>query len=95
MECAWSATRKKGSEAQRHYEHLKHGHRHKVALLATAHLLTLQLYETLATGKPYVEKTQVELPEGKAQRLVGHHTHRLKKLKHWLNDHRQRCGQRL
>jgi transposase len=93
VECAWSATRKKDSEAQRHYEHLKQRHKHKPALVATAHLITLQLYQTLATGKPYVEKAQAELPAGKVQRLVRHHSRRLKKLKHWLNDHRQRCGQ--
>ena len=93
VECAWSATRKKDSQAQRHYEHLKQRHQHKPSLVATAHLLTLQLYETLATGKPYVENPQAELPEAKAQRLVRHHSRRLKKLKHWLSNHRQRCGQ--
>lgn len=93
VECAWSATRKKGSEAQRYYEHLKHGHKHKPALVATAHLLTLQLYEALATGAPYVEKSQGELPPSKVQRLVRHHSRRLTKLKHWLTDHRQRCAQ--
>ena len=43
VECAWSATRKKDSAAQRYYEHLKHTHKHKPSLVATAHLLTLQL----------------------------------------------------
>lgn len=93
VECAWSATRKKGSEAKRHYEHLKQRHKHKPALVATAHLLTLQLYEALATGTPYVEKAQAELPTNRIQRLVRHHTRRLKKLKHWLSDHHQRCAQ--
>lgn len=93
VECAWSASRKKGSEAQRRYEHLKQRHKHKPSLVGTAHLLTLQLFQTLATGKPYVENPQAELAPGKVQRLVRHHSRRLKKLKHWLNDHRQRCGQ--
>jgi transposase len=93
VECAWSATRKNGSEAQRCYEHLKQRHKHKPALVATAHLLTLQLYEALATGKPYVDESQAELPAGTVKRLIRHHSRRLKKLKHWLNDHRQRCGQ--
>ena len=37
VECAWSATRKKDSEAQRRYERLKPGLKHKRALMATAH----------------------------------------------------------
>jgi transposase len=93
VECAWSATRKKDSEAQRHYDHLKHRHKHKPALMATAHLLTLQLYETLSTGKPYVDKAQKELTTTQAQRLTRHHSRRLKKLNHWLSAHRQRCTQ--
>jgi transposase len=93
VECAWSATRKKGSEAQRCYDHLKVRHKHKPSLVGTAHVITLQLYQTLATGKPYVENPQAELAEGKVQRLVRHHSRRLKKLKHWLSNHRERCGQ--
>jgi hypothetical protein len=93
VECAWSATRRKDSEAQRYYEHLKQRHKHKPALVATAHLLTLQLYEALSTGKPYLEKSQTDLPESQVQRLVRHHSHRLKKLNRWLQDHRHRCGQ--
>jgi hypothetical protein len=58
VECAWSATRKKDSEAQRHYERLKPRLKHKPALIATAHLLTLQLYTALATGNPYTENAQ-------------------------------------
>ena len=93
VECAWSATRKKDSEAQRHYERLKPRLKHKRALMATAHLLTLHLYEALAAGKPYAEQPQAELTTAKAQRLVRHHSHRLKKLNGWLEAHRQRCAQ--
>lgn len=93
VECAWSATRKKGSEAQRHYERLKPRLKHKRALVATAHLLTLQLYEALATGKPHVEQPQAEITLAKAGRLVRHHSRRLKKLSSWLQAHRQRCAQ--
>lgn len=93
VECAWSATRKKDSEAQRHYERLKPRLKHKPALMATAHLLTLQLYQAMATGKPYAEKPQAELTPAHAQRLARHHSRRLKKLDHWLSAHRQRCAQ--
>ena len=50
-------------------------------------------WETLAAGKPYLETSQADLPEGKVRRLVRHHSRRLKQLKHWLNDHKQRCAQ--
>jgi len=93
VECAWSATRKKDSEAQRHYQRLKPRLQHKRALMATAHLLTLNLYEALATGKPYTEHPQAELTTAKAQRLVRHHSRRLKKLNGWLQAHQQRCAQ--
>lgn len=94
VECAWSATRKRGSEAQPHSDHLKHPHKHKPALLATAHLLTLPLYETLATGKPYADKVQADLTATQVQRLARHHSRRLQKLNHWLSAHRQRCTQK-
>jgi transposase len=93
VECAWSATRKKGSEAQRHYERLKPRLQHKRALMATAHLLTLNLYAALATGRPHAEHPQAELTTAKAQRLVRHHSRRLKTLNGWLQAHRERCAQ--
>jgi transposase len=92
VECAWSATRKKNSEPQRYYERLKSRLKHKPALIATAHLLTVKLYETLATGKPYAQDPEPQLTAAKAQRLVRHHTRRLKKLNRWLSGHRQRCA---
>jgi transposase len=92
VECAWSATRKKDSEAQRYYERLKPRLKHKPALIATAHLLTLQLYKALATGNPYTENAQTELTTTQAQRLIRHHSRRLKKLGCWLSAHRQRCA---
>jgi transposase len=92
VECAWSATRKKNSQAKQHYDHMRHKLKHKPALVATAHLLTLQLYEALATGKPHVEQPQPELTVAKAKRLVRHHSRRLKKLDGWLKGHRERCA---
>jgi hypothetical protein len=61
--------------------------------MATAHLLTLHLYEALSAGKPYAEQPPAELTTAKAQRLVRHHSRRLKKLNGWLQAHRQRCAQ--
>ena len=133
VECAWSASRKKDFEPQKHYERLglvSENHRlqgggsgnfmangttrflqatntvvnllistnlrsrlkHKPALLATAHLLTLDLYETLATGRPYEPDPHAEITAAKVQRLVRHHSRRIKRLQHWLTGHRQRCS---
>jgi transposase len=90
VECAWSASRKKDSGPTRHYERLRPRLKHKPALIATAHLLTLNLYEVLASGKPYAEEQDAFLTPAKLQRLIRHHSRRLKKLHHWLTGHRQR-----
>ncbi len=92
VESAWNATRKKDSEAQHFYQRLKPRMHHKVALMATAHLLALQVYEVLTTSKPYVQDPNPQLTAAKAVRLMRHHSHRLKHLNHWLNDHKQRCA---
>ena len=92
VECAWCATRKTNSEPQRYFERLKQRLKHKPALIATAHLLTLKLYDTLATGRPYTEVPEPPLTAAQAQRLVRHHTHRLRRLNHWLSGHRERCA---
>src|SRR4029077_8735609 len=87
VECAWSATRKKDSEAQRYYQRLKPRLKHKPALIATAHLLTLQLYKALATGNPYTENTQTELTTTQTERLVGHPSRRLIYTCSWTSGH--------
>jgi transposase len=92
VECAWSATRKKDSEPKRFYEALHQRLKHKPALVATAHLLTLKLYGVLATGKPYAPNPQAELTPVKARKLVRHHSRRIKRLQQWLTGHRQRCA---
>jgi transposase len=92
VECAWSATRKKNSEAQKYYGRMRTRLKHKPALMATAHLLTVKLYEALATGKPYQEDPNPERTAAQCQRLLRHHSRRLKNLRHWLEGHRQRSA---
>lgn len=92
VECAWSASRKKDSEAQRLYERLKQRTKHKVALMATAHMITLQLYDVLSTGKPYAPPPDPQLTAAQARRLARHHSRRLQHLNHWLAEHKQRCA---
>jgi transposase len=90
VECAWSATRKKASEPQRFYQRMRSRLKHKSALFATAHLLTLKLHETLASGKPYAEAQETQLTAAKVKRIVRHHSRRIKNLNHWLATHKKR-----
>jgi len=62
-------------------------------LVATAHLMTLKVYEALSTGQPYQVDQQPELTAAKLKRLVRHHSRRLRHLNKWLQDHKKRCGQ--
>ncbi len=91
VECAWSASRKKESETQRFYERMKPRLKHKPALVATAHLLTVKLYDVLFTGQPYVDAPQPQRTAAKVRRLVRHHSRRLRHLDHWLIAHKARC----
>jgi len=93
VECAWSASRKKDSETKRYYERVKPRLKHKRALVATAHLMTLKVYAALSTGQPYQVDQQPELTAAKLKRLVRHHSRRLRHLNKWLQDHKKRCGQ--
>ncbi len=93
VECAWSASRKKDSETKRYYERLKPRLQHKRALVATAHLMTLKVFEALSTGQPYQVDQQPELTAAKLRRLVRHHTHRLRRLNKWLQGHKKRHAQ--
>jgi transposase len=82
VECAWSASRKKGSEFQRQYQRLQPRLGHKRAIVAVAHALTLMIFDVLATGKPYAQPGADALPPAKAAKLIRHHTRRLKTLIH-------------
>jgi transposase len=93
VECAWSATRTKGSEPQQFYQRLKGRMKHKPALIATAHLLTQMLHQALATGQPTTEDPRRGLTEAQVLRIKRHHTHRLSRLNHWLEAHQARCTQ--
>jgi transposase len=85
VECAWSASRKKGSEFQNQYERLKPRLGHKRAMVAVAHSLALIVFAVLATGEPYTKSGANPLPDAKAAKLIRHHTRRLKTLRHRLS----------
>jgi transposase len=83
-ECAWAASRKKGSQFQQLYGRLKPKVGHKRALVAVAHAIVYAIYQVLDTGKPYQERTPAALNEVQRQRLIRHHTRRLRRLGCWL-----------
>lgn len=87
-ECAWSASRTKGSEFQRKYESLKPKVGHNRALVAVAHLLVHALYHVLSRREAYRANTPEELNEIQRRRLIRHHTRRLRRLGCWLEPDR-------
>lgn len=80
-EAAWSASRKKGSEFQAAYQRWKPRLGHKRAIVAVAHLLAKTIYEVLSSGQPYTGPAANPMPGQKAERLIRHHTRRLKTLR--------------
>jgi transposase len=81
VECAWSASRKKGSEFQHQYQRLQPRLGHKRAIVAVAHSLALVIFEVLSTGEAYTKPGASPMPETQAARLIRHHTRRLKTLR--------------
>src|SRR6202166_2150639 len=85
VEAAWSATRTKQSEFQDRYQRLRPKIGHKRAIVASAHSLALRMYELLQAGLPYQPHGSTLTPRS-VNRLIRHHTRRLRCLHHWLND---------
>jgi len=84
IECAWAASRTNGSAFQAKYQQLKPKIGHKRALVAVAHALVKAIYYVLSTGEPYREVKSEVLNEVKRQRIIRHHTRRLRRLGCWL-----------
>ena len=85
IECAWAASRKKGSAFERKYHRLKPKVGHKRALVAVAHSLVKVIFYLLATGTAYCETIPEPLTETKRQSIIRHHTRRLRRLGCWLS----------
>jgi transposase len=85
IECAWSASRTKGSAFEAKYQRLKPQIGHKRALVAVAHTLVKAIYYVLATRQPYREAEREPLNEVQRQRVIRHHTRRLRRLGCWLS----------
>lgn len=83
VESAWSASRTKDSEFEQRYQRLKPRIGHKRAIVASAHSLGVRIYEVLSARLPY-EQRSLGMPVRNVQRLIRHHTRRLKHLHRWL-----------
>ena len=86
IECAWSASRKKGSAFQGRYQSLKPKIGHKRALVAVGHALVKAVYYVQAKKEPYRENAREPLSENQHRRVVRHHTRRLRRLGCWLSE---------
>ena len=84
IECAWAASRTNGSAFQAKYQQLKPKIGHKRALVAVAHALVKAIYYVLSKGEPYRGGKPEVLNEVKRQRIIRHHTRRLRRLGCWL-----------
>ncbi len=80
-ESAWSASRKKQSEFQIHYQGWKPRLGHKRAIVAVAHSLAETVFEVLSTRQPYTKAGANPMPDTKAASLIRHHTRRIKTLR--------------
>jgi len=89
VESGWSASRTKDSEFKDRYDRLKTRIGHKRAIVATAHLLALTVYQVLATRSPY-QPRRPEFKPRDMKRLRGHHSRRLRTIDHWLKEHQPR-----
>ena len=80
---AWASSRQKQSEFQARYYHLTPKLKHPGAIVAVAHALARAVYNVLTYRRPY-QAPQPALGPQRTQRLIRHHTKRLKALQAWL-----------
>lgn len=83
VESGWSASRAKETEFKERFDRLKIRIGHKRAVVATARMLALQIYQVLSSGQPY-KPTSTAFKARDIQRLRRHHARRLKTLDRWL-----------
>jgi transposase len=84
VECAWAGSNKKDSVLHHRYHHLHPRLGHKRAIVAVAHTLVLIAFDVLSQRRPFEGLGADPLPPQKLQRLIRHHTRRLRHLKRWL-----------
>jgi transposase len=81
-ECAWAAASTKDCFLKDRFWRItgRSGGKKAPALIATAHMLLILIYNVLRTGEPYSEKRDRPLSEPQRQRMIHHHVQRLGKL---------------
>jgi transposase len=84
VECAWAASRTKNSAFKSKYERLKPKIGHNRALMAIAHMLVYAIYCVLSQKEAYRAVAHPEMNEIQRQRVIRHHTRRLRRLGVWL-----------
>lgn len=83
VECSWAAAAKKNCFLKEKFWRIVSKTRERKkgpALIAVAHTVLKLIYQTLNTGKPYVERGSPPLDELQKQRIIRHHARRLGKL---------------
>jgi transposase len=81
---AWAVSRKKQSSFQARYQKLSPRLQHRGAVIAVAHALVHAIYEVLHYQRPYRDRSLHGPDQNKTQRLIRHHSRRLKQLQTWL-----------
>jgi transposase len=82
LECAWASTRRKNSQMQHRYRRLEPRLGHKRAIVAVAHKLVEAIYYVLSMRRPYIDTAEPPTAV-RVNRLIRHHTRRLRKLGCW------------
>jgi len=81
---AWAASHQKDCEFQARYQHLSPKLKHKGAIIGVAHALAYAIYQVLHYQRAYQAPKTEGLDQQQTQRLIRHHSKRLRKLKDWL-----------
>jgi transposase len=82
LECAWASTRRKNSQMQHRYRRFEPRLGHKRAIVAVAHKLVEAIYYVLSMRRPYIDTAEPPTAV-RVNRLIRHHTRRLRKLGCW------------
>jgi len=81
VESAWSASRKKESAFHGQYDRQKPRLGHKRAIVAVAHALAVTVFQVLSSGEAYAKEGATALTDIQTNKLIRHHTRRLKTLR--------------
>lgn len=81
LESAWASSRKKNCAMKHRYAHLQPRKGHKRAIVAVAHSIVRAIYWVLSTGQDWVDSAEPTLSPKQTQKLIKHHSRRLRRLR--------------